>query len=154
MEGWFEELYNGGGDLQYRYIAKNIDHAIALIQGDSPRVYVLIHEYFEESLRFMEAKFSLQLGATDTFLQSNHYHSRNNQAKYRKKIDTALLTKLHKKYEEWWPEEYRFYNAAVSQFQRHLQRASVQFDPSVFEMPRDLVMSSEQAAFGTIIAAS
>jgi hypothetical protein len=159
MEGWFEQLYKEGGarrkaiPLQYRYIDQNVDNAIALVQGDFPHVYVLIHECFEESLRFMEVKFSLRSDATDMFLQSGRYHTRNNQAKYRNEIDTALLSKLRKKYEEWWPDDYRFYNAAVSQFQQNL--ASIQFDSSTVHSSKcPYVTGRGQAALGATTVAS
>jgi hypothetical protein len=135
MEGWFRELYKEGGGLvyglplQYQYIDEDIDEAIARIEGDSPHVYVLLQECFEESLRFMEMKFLLRPGATNTFLQSSLYHTRNNQARYHDEADVALLRKLRKAFEEWWPDDFRFYNAAVLQFQRQL--LSIQFDSSL-----------------------
>jgi hypothetical protein len=138
LEGWMELLHteNGGQTLgipyQYRiFDAHSITHAISLIQGNSPNIVVLLQGCFEESLRFMEHKFSLAQGSTDAFLKSRQHHE--NPTKGSVKNQTDDDEKLRKIAMKLFPDDFKFYNAAVAMFQNHV--ASINLDLSLVRNP-------------------
>lgn len=110
---------------QYAYIDDDIDKAISLITGDPPDVLVLVNECFESSLRLTENKLSLKAGAVDDFLTSSNV--RSNVSKGRNATESASFDELRKQSKRYFPQEYKFYNAAVEQFKRQLSS----LDPSL-----------------------
>jgi hypothetical protein len=138
LEGWLELLHteNGGQTLgipyQYRiFDAHNITNAISLIQGDSPHIVVLLQECYEESLRFMEHKFSLAQGSTDAFLKTNQRLL--NPTRGMEKNQTDDEERLRKVAMTLFPDDFKFYNAAVAMFQNHV--ASINLDLSSVRKP-------------------
>jgi hypothetical protein len=131
-----KEKGGNGIPYQYRYFDNhNISNAISLIQGDAPPIVVLLQECFEESLRFMEHKFSLAEGSTDAFLKSNHHHENPTTTKgiigiNQTDDDEEKLQTVAMKY---FPDDFKFYNAAVAMFQNHV--ASINLDLSSVRNP-------------------
>ena len=104
---------------QFEFIDMDVDKAIRQIQGDSPAVIPVVHECFEGSLRYLNKLYSFPSGAVDEFLLSNFFHSR--KSKYNKDQETDEERELRVKAKVWFADEYRFYDAAVSQFRNQLQ---------------------------------
>ena len=122
--GWLYLLYSEKQtpvNAQYEYIHYDIDKAISVITGDSPKVMVLVNECFEASLRLMENKFTIQTGAADNFMQSSSFHS--SQGNEINATESLNLDELRKRSKRYFPEEYRFYNAAVDQLKRQLDES-------------------------------
>ena len=116
--GWLELVHkeqNVPAREQYRYIDDNVDTAISLISGNAADVTILVSECFEASLRFMESKIALNKGAADNFLRSKTV-----VANASKRQNNTDFDDLREKSKQYFPEEYKFYNAAVEQFKRQL----------------------------------
>jgi len=121
---WIELVYRENhipSNAQFRYLDDNVDQAIALISGDSPNVTVLVNECFEASLLFMERKFGL--ANVGRFLSTPKVRS---NVSVRRNVTTDLVylreqSKLH------LVDEYKFYNAAVKQFEKQVSS----IDPSL-----------------------
>ena len=92
-----------------------------------PEVLVLIHECFEDSLRLLEAKFSLKVNATRAFVgnandqdkvDDGNFHSNVNKYERRPILQESReqqkLARRHLK------KDYKFYNAALQEFQHQL----------------------------------
>jgi hypothetical protein len=139
LEGWMDLLHkeNGGRAVgvpyQYEIFDNNITHAISLIQGDAPPIVVLLQECYEESLRFMEHKFSLAQGSTDAFLKSNQQHLNPTRGIVKKQTDDDDEEKLRRVAMTLFPDDFKFYNAAVAMFQNHV--ASINLDLSSVRNP-------------------
>lgn len=102
--------------FQYEFLSKNLDDAIDMLQGDTPQVTILLNECYAESLRLLDAKYDiLRKGAVDEFMASQDFQIRQGN----KDVGTGEAI-LREKAKEWFPEEYRFYNAAVDQFKRQI----------------------------------
>jgi len=127
FKGWLELVYIEGKrpQLQFEYLHHNIDEAIALVK--SSEVMVLVNECFEASLRLMEEKYALSRYAVDTFLQAKDYHTRNDKRVYENEDEAHKLELLRKKAKEWFADEYRFYDAALEQFEYELSRHPLLF---------------------------
>jgi len=141
LDGWVELLHKQGANhnhaiYQYRHLDDDHEKAISLIQGNSPKVYILLSECFEESLRFMEHKFLLKPGAADAHIDSPFYKANANEPAPGEL--TVSERKLRQKAKRWFKRDYEFYNAAVKQF-RH-QMASIELDPSTLLNPCDLLL--------------
>jgi len=100
---------------QHAYIDNDVDKAISLITGVSPRVIVLVNECFEASLRILENKLALRSGAVDSFLNSSIARSNVSTRK-----NSAALADLRERSKQYLSNEYKFYNVAVQQFKRQL----------------------------------
>jgi len=127
FKGWLELVYIEGKrpQLQFEHLHHNIDEAIALVE--SSEVMVLVNECFEASLRLMEEKYLLSLFAVDTFLQAKDYHIRNNKRVYENADEALKLESLRGKAKDWFADEYRFYDAALEQFEYELSRHPLLF---------------------------
>jgi hypothetical protein len=114
---WIELVYKENhipSNAQFRYLDDNVDQAIALISGDSPNVTVLVNECFEASLLFMERKFGL--ANVGRFLSTPKVRSNVSV----RRNDTADLVYLREQSELHLVDEYKFYNAAVKQFEKQV----------------------------------
>ncbi len=69
----------------------------------------------------MENKFTIQTGAVDNFMQSSSFHS--NQGNEINATESLNLDELRERSKRYFPEEYRFYNAAVDQLKRQLDES-------------------------------
>ena len=118
FHGWMElvfveqEMPHG---TQYHFIDDNVDKAISLITGKSPNVTVLMNECLEASLRVVENKLSFKVGSVDAFLRSQ-----SNVSEKTNTPDLANQNQLRQRSKRYFPNEYKFYNAAVEQFKQQL----------------------------------
>jgi hypothetical protein len=134
----YKENFIPPHDAQFEYVDDDVDQAIALISGDSPNVTVLINECFEASLLLMERKFDFQ--NVNRFLcvprpASNKVRS---NVSMMRSNHTADLIHLKRQSKLHLVDEYKFYNAAVKQFQKQVSSLS-----STRRFYRDAIMSLE-----------
>lgn len=115
----------------YQFLDRqNVDKAIALIEGDSPDVIVLINECYETSLRLLETIRPFPAPrAIDTFLQSGRI-GRENQD-----YDKDEATPLREKAKIWFADDYKFYNAAVKQFRKFLSDNKLAINQTICSLP-------------------
>ena len=124
FEAWMTLLYHetNAPPFQYQFLDRNVTKAIEMVQGKSPQVTVYLNECFEASLRIMDKQYAFPSGAVDAFVNSANFKSNVGQ---KEKESETRLRDLAK---QWFIEEYKFYDAAVTQFQRQLWSSGL--DPS------------------------
>jgi len=117
FKAWLELVHREkrAPPLQYEFLSRNVSKAIRMIQGEPPRVLILLNECFEVSLRLLEQQYSLQPEAVKGFVDSKSVSNRNDG--YNRDASETRLRQLAK---QWFADEYKFYDTAVEQFQRHL----------------------------------
>jgi hypothetical protein len=112
--------------LQFEYLDDNVDTAISML--GSSNITVFLNECFEVSLRLMEDMYALRPGAVDAFLDSN---SKNlNKGAYN--VMPKTLAELRKQSKLYFPDEYKFYDAAVERF-KHLMLSSKVIPPLLMQ---------------------
>lgn len=129
LVGWMELLHTEGGGrglelpYQFKYFHSNVDEAIALIKGEegnAPKIFTVINECFDVSLRLLTENFSgFESDAVDTFEKSDDFKSNTNKKAY-EKVSKESLKSLREKAEVWFTDDYKFYDAAVEQYKLYL----------------------------------
>jgi hypothetical protein len=115
--------------FQYEFLDRSVDKATAMISGDEPQVMVLLNECYEESMRYLELKYSMLGMDLDGFLESRYFHLRKG-SNIQEDPKEALLLKHAK---VWFADEFKFYNAVVEQFQKQLLSSGM--DPATIQNP-------------------
>ena len=117
---------------QYRiFVNRNnnedaVDDAIALLQGDSPRIFTVIQECFHVSLLLLQERFPdfFPTSRVDAFFHTDAKQQVQNKGKKNAAQQDAILPDdvRAQAMSDWLADDYRFYQAAVQQFrQRVLQ---------------------------------
>ena len=119
--------------LQFEYLDDNVDTAIFML--GSSNITVFLKECFEVSLRLMEVKYALRRGAVDAFLDSN---SNLNKGAYEDTPESGRLAELRQQSKLYFPNEYKFYDAAVEQF-KHLMGSSKAISPQLMQECLDAI---------------
>jgi hypothetical protein len=107
--------------LQFEYLDDNVDTAISML--GSSNITVFLNECFEASLRLMEVKYALRPGAVDAFLLDPN--SNLNKGAYNGTPESEKLAELRGWSKLYFPNEYKFYDAAVEQFKHQMSSSKV-----------------------------
>jgi hypothetical protein len=124
---WLELLWSQYNvlDMQYEYLSRNATTAIEMMENGTVDVYV--NECFDTSLRYMAQRY--HMGPVEDFLQnSTVVQSNANKDAYANRFKQEQLLKLRENAKVWFPDEYRFYNAAVRQFQRKVALSPIPYE--------------------------
>ena len=130
--GWWEVLVQEemGGDIlavAYTYEAfdDDLDTAIELISGETPEILITSSDCVDMSLRLLSAlkpQFFAEERVED-FLRSPSIHSHARDMSIPKKnFNRTLAREMHK---EMFPEDWKFYNAALKQMKRTLMETDL-----------------------------
>jgi hypothetical protein len=93
---------------QFQYVAQDLDRAIDVVAGSSPRVLPLVQECWDESLRFLQLHYfvaSPRDYAETAFIELPSMSTHE-----------SLGDDLKEKARVWLASEYKFYEAAKKQF--------------------------------------
>lgn len=103
--------------LQFHYLSYNVDEAIAMISSahGPPQVRLFMNECYEASLRIMEKVYGFPGEGVDEFMESPYFHARSAPD-----APAEAELELREKAKLWFPDEYKFYQAAEQEFQRQL----------------------------------
>jgi len=125
---WLELLWRQKSpfDMQYEYLDRNATTAIEMMENETVHVY--LNACFDTSLRLMARQYHIG-SIVEMFLRnSTVVQSNNNKAQYLNLFTKEQLKKLREKAKKWFEDEYRFYNAAVQQFQRQLASSLIPYE--------------------------
>lgn len=93
---------------QFQYVAQDLDRAIDVVAGSSPRVLPLVQECWDESLRFLQLHYSVASPrdyAETAFIELPGMSTHE-----------SIGGDLKEKARVWLASEYKFYEAAKKQF--------------------------------------
>lgn len=105
-----------------------VEQSIELLQGDNPRIFTVVQECFDVSLYMLAERYPefipkhrvqafIHAKSDDDKVQNKGYESMTAASRLSEQMRSVAM-------QQWWADDYRFYRAAVHQFQMHLYQAT------------------------------